>query len=185
MSTSSKRPPPAFQEYASDMLANSQYRMMSLSEKGLLDLLRRECWVNQRVPFETKDLAAYLGIPAFEIDQTLTSRVLSFFIEKNKSLSCPELDIYKEMLNEKREKLVNGGRNGGKSTQAKNKSFKATLEGGVKPLSRDELNGDELNKDEKRFLGKGLTDAEMTAWTKEYDSSPDASINYLEISKGC
>jgi len=183
-SPSIKRPPPAFQEYASDMLANSQYRMMTLAEKGLFDILRRECWVNQQVPFASIELAAYLGIPLSEIEKNLTIRVLGFFKEKNCSLTCPELDSYKTMLLQRKEKIANGGRIGGKTTQARHKSFKGTLEGSLKALSREEISRDESNKDAKKSLGEGITKEEQDAWVSDYDASPECSASYLKASSG-
>lgn len=166
------------------MLANSQYRMMTLAEKGLFDLLRRECWLNQQVPFTAIELAAYLGIPVSEIEKNLTIRVLSFFKEKNCSLICPELDSYKTVLLERREKIAKGGRNGGKATQAKHKVSKGTLEGSLKALSKEELSRDESSKDEKKSLGKGITKEEQDAWVSDYDSSPECSLAYLRASSG-
>ncbi len=38
------RAPPAFQVYASDDLANADYYLLSLAERGLLDAMRRAAW---------------------------------------------------------------------------------------------------------------------------------------------
>jgi hypothetical protein len=184
MSLLERRPPPAFQEYASDMLANSKYRMMSLAEKGLFDLLRRECWVNHEVPFEKPEMASYLGIPISDIEKNLTHKVLSFFQEKNQFLTCPELDNYKQGLKEKHEKMANGGRNGGKRTQYNHKSSKAPLEATLKPLRRAEQNGDELNKEEKRSLKEELSITDLDQWARDYEAAPEFSISYLKASKG-
>jgi len=62
------RDAPAFQEYAAAMLANSRYRLMSLAERGLLDTLRRECWVNRGMPAKPATLAKMLGFDSAEID---------------------------------------------------------------------------------------------------------------------
>ena len=67
-----KRRAPAYQEYAADMLANMQYRMMSLEEKGLLHLLRNECWVNDQIPAKIEELAPYLGIEITKLTVSLT-----------------------------------------------------------------------------------------------------------------
>ncbi|HAT39486.1 MAG TPA: hypothetical protein DCW35_05845 [Polynucleobacter sp.] len=73
------RPAPAFQEYASDMLANSRYKTMLLAERGLMDTMRRECWVNGSIPKEPRELAAYLGKLFEEINSNLSVKVLNFF----------------------------------------------------------------------------------------------------------
>ena len=67
MNSKKIRPAPAYQEYASDMLANAKYRMMSFSERGLLDTRRKECWVNHKIPKDPENLGRYLG---FEIKET-------------------------------------------------------------------------------------------------------------------
>ena len=41
---------PAYQEYASDMLASVDYRMLTLAQRGLLWSLRLELWVNKKLP---------------------------------------------------------------------------------------------------------------------------------------
>ena len=56
-----KRPAPAYQEYASDILANRSYRAMTLAERGLWDTIRKECWVNGSVSSSKPELAKYLG----------------------------------------------------------------------------------------------------------------------------
>lgn len=178
------RPAPAFQEYASDMLAKSQYRLMSLAERGLLDTMRRECWVNQSVPKDPHELATLLGKSAEEIDTTLSVRVLHFFRELNDRLVCPELDTYRANLVDKKQRMSEGGRRGGKSTQQQFKVAKATLKAMVKPLSRNELSGGELSGDEKQSLCKSITAEEMSEFVSELDDVSDATISYLQASKG-
>ena len=70
---------PAYLEYASDILSNVNYRLMSLAERGLWDTMRKECWVNHFVPSHASDMAKILHIPEVEIHENLTNRVLSFF----------------------------------------------------------------------------------------------------------
>ena len=178
------RPAPAFQEYASDMLANSRYRTMSLSERGLLDTMRRECWVNESIPKELQELAAYLGKSHEEVSANLSIRVLSFFRERHDQLVCPELVAYRAGLEEKSKRMSEGGKRGGKSTQNKTKLVKATLEAMLKPLSKDELSGGELSGDEKKSLGEGITLEEMDEWVADYDNTPEVSNAYHLASKG-
>jgi len=182
--TQRSRPAPAFQEYASDMLANSRYRTMSLAERGLMDTMRRECWVNGSIPKEPQELAIYLAKPADEVFATLSIKVLSFFREKNDQLVCPELDSYRATLEDRTKKMSEGGKRGGKSTQSKTRAAKATLESMLKPLSRDELNRDELSGGEKKSLGHGITLKERDDWVADYENSPDISSPYLNLSKG-
>jgi hypothetical protein len=178
------RLPPAYQEYASDMLANSRYRTMTLAERGLMDTMRRECWFNGSVPKEPQELATYLGKPVEDISLNLSIRVLSFFRERHDQLICPELDAYKAELEIRTKKMSEGGQKGGKATQIKNKVVKATLEAMVKPLSRDELSGGEVSRDEKKSLGEGITLKEIDEWNAEYDSTPETSNAYYQATKG-
>jgi hypothetical protein len=157
---------------------------MSFSERGLLDTMRRECWVNGSVPKEPQELALCLGKPADEINACLTIRVLAFFKELNDKLVCPELDAYRAGLEDRSKRMSEGGQKGGKVTQNKSRVVKATLEAMVKPLSRDELNGGKLNRDEKKSLGEGITLEEMDEWNAEYDSTPETSNTYYQASKG-
>jgi hypothetical protein len=133
-------------------------------------------------------LGSYLGISITEIEKNLTIKVLSFFKERNGTLTCPELDSYKAMLHQRKEKIVNGGRNGGKTTQAKNKTLKGIIEGNLvdnlKALRREEMSRDESNKDEKKSLNKDITKEERDAWVTDYDSSPECSLSYLKASNG-
>jgi len=55
------RPAPAYQEYAADLLADQRYRLMTLAERGLWDTLRKECWVNNKVPSSLPVLAKLLS----------------------------------------------------------------------------------------------------------------------------
>ena len=182
--TPRNRPAPAFQEYASDMLANSRYRTMTLVERGLLDTMRRECWVNGSVPKEPQELAVYLAKPETEVIAALSIKVLSFFKERHDQLICPELDAYRAVLEDRSKKMSEGGRNGGKVTQNKNKAAKATLEAMVKPLSRDEVSRGELSGEEKKSLGEGISNAEMNEFVAEYDNTPETSNLYYRASKG-
>ena len=178
------RPAPAFQEYASDMLANARYRSMSLAERGLLDTMRRECWVNGSIPKEPNELADCLGKPVDQININLSMKVLHFFRELNDQLVCPELDAYRANLADKKQRMSEGGRRGGKSTQQQIKVAKATLKAGLKPLSRNELSGGELSGGEKQSLGKNITAEEMSEFVSELDDVSDAANVYLQASKG-
>ena len=162
------RNPPAFQEYAADMLASRLFRAMSLQERGLLMTMRFECWVNKSVPADAGDLAKILGLPEQDVFNALTSRVSHFFIEADKNLNCTELDAYRNILISRRQAMVDGGRKGGLNTQAKHKHNEATLVGALKPLSRDEYSRDEKKKIESSER-EDLKDKETEKWIEEYD----------------
>ena len=46
MATSEGRKPPAYQEYASSMLANRAFRLMDASTRGVFYTMRLELWAN-------------------------------------------------------------------------------------------------------------------------------------------
>lgn len=184
MSLSQKRRAPAFQEYAADMLANTQYRLMSLEEKGLLHVLRNECWVNDRIPSKHDELARYLGLEVERISTCLSSRVMKFFIIENGSLTCPELDSYRASLNEKSNKLSAGGSKGGKRTQENIKNNKASLEATLKPLSRNEESEDEKKLVDLKSVDMNNPKQITDPWVVEYDASPEILTPYLIASRG-
>lgn len=184
MSAIQKRRAPAFQEYAADMLAYMRYRMMSLEEKGLLHLLRNECWVNDQIPAKIEELAPYLGIEINKLTASLTERVLSFFIEVNGFLISPELNAYRAQLTERSNKLATGGSKGGKSTQNKNKNNQARLEALLKPVRREDINKVELKSVEFRTMDSSVTAEFIDPWVSEYEASPDAPTPYLIASRG-
>jgi hypothetical protein len=66
-----KREPPAFQEYPASILAERNFRLMSLPERGLLFTIRLECWVNGSVPSLPDELAKYLGLNPTDVDKKI------------------------------------------------------------------------------------------------------------------
>lgn len=171
MSTIKKltRPAPAYQEYASDILANRFYRSLTLPERGLWDTIRKECWVNGSVPSSKTELAKYLGLPQDKLDEALTPNLMRWFKVHNGDLTCPELDAYRLEVEDRRQRMVDGGRSGGRKTQANRKvSPEATLKPMVKPLSRDEMSRDEKN-------GEGSSNKELPSekhkdWIEGFDN---------------
>lgn len=103
------RQPPAYQEYAATMLANMTYRLMSLAERGLMDTIRRECWVNGGLPANPGPLAKVLHCDQAEVEAALPA-VMSFFAVECGLIVCPELEHYRNHLAEARERQAAGGR---------------------------------------------------------------------------
>ncbi len=117
------REPPAYQEYASAMLARRNYRMLNLAARGLLDTLRRECWVNGSMPSDPVDLSATLGLDTAAVDAALP-KIMSFFAIENGEIRCPELDQYKAHLADRHLKQSAGGK-ASAVTRANDKSGKS------------------------------------------------------------
>jgi uncharacterized protein YdaU (DUF1376 family) len=116
------RDAPAFQEYAAAMLANANYRMMTLAERGLLDTLRRECWVNGSLPEDPARLGKMLAFDRAEIAAALPA-VMPFFATKGGLIICPELDELRATYSERRERQAAGG----KRSAEKRKGEAATI----------------------------------------------------------
>ena len=142
---------PAFQEYAADMLANRNYRTMSLAERGLLDTLRRECWVSGSVPSDIAEMAKILGYPEAEIALAFTKSVSSFFELIDTDLIAPDLEKYRVELAQRKQKMAAGGRTGGIKTQERNRSTPdqtTTLKPPFSLAKAPEKRGEELSGSE-------------------------------------
>lgn len=169
------RKPPAYQEYASDVLANAAYRMMSLSERGLWDTLRKEFWVNGPLPADLSELSKLLRFSSTELEKAYTPNVKSFFEIQDSRIVCPELIRYRESLENRDVKQVTGGREGGLKTQKNRREalakVEATLKDDLKPLSRGELiRGGGSREEVNRVINTVSTDE----WVNDYDNTPDA-----------
>ena len=110
---------PSFQEYPLDWLGNRDWRSLSLAQKGLVQAMRFECWVSGDVPANVDDLSACVGVSSSELAQILTTKVTRYFTKKGDVFVCESLDKYKSYLIDRREKLSEAGRKGGKKTQSK------------------------------------------------------------------
>lgn len=117
MANAEGRAAPAFQEYASEMLAKRSFRLMTATERGIFYTMRLECWANETLPAEHGALAVILGIDAGEIEKALPV-LMPFFAYVGEEIRSPELDRYREHLNERHLKLSEGGRNGAAITNA-------------------------------------------------------------------
>ena len=119
------RKPPAFQEYAATILSSKAFRVMNLSQRGLLFTMRLECWVNQSVPSLSDELAKYLGFNRQEVLQALSADVVSYFKDTNGSYVCNELEDYRQHLTEIKEKQIAGGKKGADKTNQKWKEIES------------------------------------------------------------
>jgi hypothetical protein len=160
-----KRDLPAYLEYASDLLANLNYRLMTLKERGLWDTMRKECWVNQCVPSDPAQLAKILNLTIHEVTENLSPALLAFFECRDGFYFSSELDNYKLLVLNRREQMSKGGSKGGQTTQTQNKEAKATLEGKVKGLKRHE----EKRHEEKRGLSSSELSEDDKKWIEGYE----------------
>lgn len=160
MEKPNKRPAPAYQEFAADMLAKREFRLMTFAERGLLMTMRLECWVNKCVPSKGTEIAFLFGASEQDIVAHLTPNVLSFFFQDGTNLICPELDAYRQNLEATTAAKSKGGSNGGKATQKKAREAKYMVEGmleaSLKPLSKNESNRTEKRGEE--LTNQGVMD---------------------------
>lgn len=115
------REAPAYQEYAAAMLANVNFRTMTLAERGLLYTLRLEFWVNKSLPSNPDKLAKLIGFDRADVVAALPS-VLPFIQDKGGDFTCPELDNYRAYLDEIRDKQSQGGKDGAAKTNKKRRN---------------------------------------------------------------
>jgi hypothetical protein len=115
------RRPPAYQEYASEMLAHIDFRAMSMEARGLLYTMRLECWANRKLPIDIEILSEILGKP---VTPALLEAVRNFFKFSDNEINCPELDDYRNHLEDRKKKQSAGGKIGAKATNKKRRSGK-------------------------------------------------------------
>jgi len=120
--------PPAYQEYAANILADRNFRLMTLAERGLFYSMRLECWLNSNVPATPRELAKYLGYEVSDIESALTDKLKSFFLNQGQDFICPELEDYRQHLNEQKKRQSEGGRKGAKSTNSKHNQQASDLQ---------------------------------------------------------
>jgi len=189
------RPPPAFQEYASDILSDRNFRMLSLAERGLLMTMRLECWVNKFIPATPSELSILLNLNPSNVQEALTDRLVGFFERHGDNFYCPELEAYREELAARKEAQSAGGRKGGETTQKRQRLTKPTLEselqpisqtdlqGKIKPLSRGEMKREEEKREELPI--KNFDDPEIDQWVSCYEAAPSPIVNeYAKQSRG-
>jgi hypothetical protein len=108
-----RRPPPAFQVYAADLIADRNFKLMSLGERGLFLSMQLEAWVNVTIPCSARDMARALGLECAEVEAALTHRVLTHFEECSSDdgpvFICPELNSYREHLDQRHAAMSAGG----------------------------------------------------------------------------
>jgi hypothetical protein len=103
---------PWFPMYASNIVADRRYRLMSVYERWLWISILLECWPNGSVPADPDELAKCLGYPVEDVKAGLTERVLSFFKEVKGELISPQLEEHYEKHRAIRNKQSEGGKKG-------------------------------------------------------------------------
>lgn len=174
------RKAPAYQEYAADVLSNREFRIATLAERGLIYTLRNECWVNGSVPSDKEKLAKYLGVSIDAIETNLTASVMNQFVVVGEALRCPELDDYRNHLQDIREKQSKGGKKGALTTNAK--FGKVTKESAgdsqlTRVLTRDSLVKSSLDEQSQNQSLEN-DDNSNDIFIEEYDSHDEGGIPF-------
>jgi hypothetical protein len=123
---SQNRDAPAFQEYAASMMARIEYRTMTLQDRGLLYSMKLECWVNKQLPKLPDKLARVLGFDVAEVAASLPG-VMPFFAYSGDFIVSPELDSYRDYLENQRERMSAGGKQGAERKQTANAKVRKAL----------------------------------------------------------
>ena len=138
--------PPAFMFYSANLIADKQYRMMSLAERGLYLSILVECWSNNSVPADTATMARWLGLEPNEVESALTERVESFFSNVNGEFISPDLEDYLEKLATQRNKQSTGGKKGAKRRWEKGSKVCSLASRLPNSLPNGSLNQSKLNQ---------------------------------------
>jgi len=182
------RIPPAYQEYASTMLASKPFKLMSLVERGLLYTIRLECWENKEVPANIKELAKYLGFEYQDINDALTANVKSFFQLQKEAFISIELEDYRQHLEQIRIKKAEGGKTGAAKTNSKNRQLRNseklnTLSSNtlVNAASKPQDSCGSLVKlnSEKKSQDQSVVNNHEDKWIHDYDDADLSSYQSL------
>ena len=172
------RKPPAYQEYAASVIASAGYRMLTLTERGLLYTLKLECWENQQVPRDPSALSKYLGINAEELRAALP-QIMFYFQIKGSSIVCPEVEDYRKHLAETRAKQASGGKKGAaianerRAQMAKDAAVNTIgVSQGSTTGSLDKSSPDKLSSNS--VINKEVSN-EHEEWIKDFDSTKPRS----------
>ena len=188
------RPPPSFQEYANNWLANRHYRLATLAERGLLQTMRYECWVNHSLPSDPATLARVIGFTSEEVSRALPA-VMPFFAETAEGqIISPELEDYRAHLAGIRVKQSDGGKNGAAKTNGKKKSSETIADKGfqgdsgnpagksrVEPRVSSTVQSSTVQSSQTQSLKKGIVlvdDPFVSAYEQTESSYEKASNGY-------
>ena len=163
--------PPAFQCYASNIIADKRYRLMTPSERFVWVSIYLECWPNHALPADPVELAKYLGYPVEDVKVGLTARVLTFFKEVKGELISPELEEYRATLVERNLKKSEGGKKGAERKRDKASSGLGTAEGTPRGTPEGSLLQSKPNQSKPiQSLEKGIIPVD-DSWVNAYEKA--------------
>jgi hypothetical protein len=169
---------PAFLCYASNIIADKRYKLMTPIERFVWVSIYLECWPNHSVPAKPDDLAKYLGFPVNVIKKGLTERVLSFFKEVNGELICPELEEYREKQRIRNLKKSAGGKKGAELKRSKAIKEKDNGQGTPRGIPKGSLIQSNLNQNNQTQSIKKDFVPDNDSFVKEMEAYESASNGY-------
>jgi hypothetical protein len=170
LSPPAKRAPPAFQVYASDELASEQYFGLGLAERGLMDAMRRACWVSEdgSIPADPALLAVVVRRPEAEVRLALSDSVLTWFLVGPGRQRLVEPDLQRQRVAWKAKRQAQS--NGAKSTNTFLRTMrdKKLADGAVsETVSEPLLNRIEKTRKESTSACELSEDSDKS-WVDEY-----------------
>ena len=200
-----KRDPPAFQCYASDILADEAFSEACASERGVLFSMLMYCWVNRSVPAAPTRMARLLKLTDGEVAAALAGQLIArHFVASGDNevrFHCPELDRQRTERKAYFEGQAQRGRLGGRRTQQRAAAAKegAPESGDVKDrlkrlnsgagtaasstASSDGKAPEKRGEEQKRNSVFRTADAE-DEWVREYTETQQAADQYRAESRG-
>lgn len=112
---------PGLMIYPADMLSSRRHQMMNAEERGVLESIRKECWVNGSVPTDHTQLAKILLLEIDEVRRGLTERVLYYLDEKNGEFTMPDVERYRAEQEKLRSQRSQAGKKGMANRYAQHK----------------------------------------------------------------
>ena len=177
------KPAPAFLCYASNIIADKRYRLMSPIERFVWISIYLECWPNHTVPADPDELAKYLGFAVEDVKAGLTPRVLSFFKEVNGDLICPEQEDYRETLRLRNLKKSIGGKKGAERKRYMTSIRTGNVKGTPRGTPKGSLIQSKLNQsNQTQSIEKVLVPIDDT-WAKEYEAAEALESDFSRISE--
>lgn len=173
------RPPPAFQEYAASMLSNMTFRMMSLSSRGLLYTLRLEYWIGNPLPADPARLSKVLGLKNEEVEYGLQELCELIQIDQG-FVKVPELDDYKNHLQDRHRKQSEGGKEGARRAKSKSDEERGIKQSEAPPhgdheVTRGATSGGLVKSSKVKPSSTQISqviNGDHSEWLGDYDSTP-------------
>ncbi|HUV99128.1 MAG TPA: hypothetical protein VMV88_03145 [Gallionella sp.] len=142
--------------------------MMTLSERGLLFSMLCECWANIEIPANPDELAQLLGKQK-EVQGALTQNVIRFFdLTPNANFRSPDLEAYRKNVLEKRERMSEGGKKGGKQ-RAENEKKLRGASSHLSPFGQATLKGRETEHESEHENEPAKKADILDDWVNDYE----------------